>query len=40
MSGTCGSDMGEALTSDLMNQYVMPNYGRFAIEFVKGKRSV
>ena len=31
--------MSEATTAELMIQYVMPNYGRFPIEFVKGEGS-
>ena len=31
--------MSEATTAELMSQYVMPNYGRFPIEFVKGEGS-
>lgn len=31
--------MSEPTTSELMDQYVMPNYGRFPIEFVRGEGS-
>ncbi len=31
--------MSELATSDLMDQYVVPNYGRFAIELVRGEGS-
>lgn len=31
--------MSETATADLMSQYVVPNYGRFPIEFVKGDGS-
>lgn len=31
--------MSEIATRDLMDQYVTPNYGRFAVEFVSGKGS-
>jgi predicted acetylornithine/succinylornithine family transaminase len=31
--------MSESPTSELMDQYVMPNYGRFPIEFVRGEGS-
>ena len=31
--------MSDLSTSDLVNQYVMPNYGRFPIEFVSGEGS-
>lgn len=31
--------MSEVATSDLMRQYVVPNYGRFPVEFVRGEGS-
>ncbi|MFK5922690.1 MAG: aspartate aminotransferase family protein [Verrucomicrobiota bacterium] len=34
-----GSNKSEIATSDLMKQFVMPNYGRFAIELVRGEGS-